>query len=131
MTNDMIPSKQTELATTIQQQGLAGVFQPLIREIHLFDTYVAGTTHLEDDSVLSAVQIDDKLTLRREDNKFDEHAILLLTGDNRKLGYIPEKDNLVFARLMDAGKLLTARVKKHEMKGSFHQITIGIFLVDF
>ncbi len=131
MTNGMIPSEQTELATTIQQRGLGEVFQPLIREIHLFDTWVAGTARLEDESVLSAVRIDDKLTLRREDSKFDEHAILLLTGDNRKLGYIPEKDNLVFARLMDAGKLLTARVRKHEMKGSFHQITIGIFLVDF
>ena len=49
----------------------------------------------------------------------------------RKLGYIPEKDNVVFARLMDAGKLLTAKVKHIEPKGSFRMINISIYLVDF
>ncbi|MBO4750863.1 MAG: hypothetical protein J5546_11160 [Lachnospiraceae bacterium] len=48
-----------------------------------------------------------------------------------KLGYVPEKDNVVFARLMDAGKLLIGKVTSHVMKGSFHQIAIGIYLVDF
>ena len=55
----------------------------------------------------------------------------LLTEAKRKLGYVPEKDNLIFARLMDAGKLLAARIKKIEKKGSFNQISIGIYLVDF
>ena len=66
-----------------------------------------------------------------EKNKFDENAILIYTEDRRKLGYIPEKDNLIFARLMDAGKLLAAKIKKIDKKGSFTQISIGIYLVDF
>ena len=37
----------------------------------------------------------------------------------RKLGYIPEKDNIVFARLMDAGKYLIAKIDRIEPKGSF------------
>ena len=49
----------------------------------------------------------------------------------RKLGYIPEKDNIVFARLMDAGKYLIAKIDRIEPKGSFRQINISIYLVDF
>ena len=49
----------------------------------------------------------------------------------KKLGYVPEKDNQIFARLMDAGKLLKAKITKIDKKGSFYQISIGIYLVDF
>ena len=49
----------------------------------------------------------------------------------KKLGYVPEKDNIIFARLMDAGKLLIERISKITKRGSFTQISIGIYLVDF
>ena len=62
---------------------------------------------------------------------FDDNAILINTENNKKLGYVPEKDNLIFARLMDAGKLLKARIRTIEKKGSFTQIGIGIYLIDF
>ena len=120
-----------ELAGLIQQQGLDGMLKPLIREIHLFDTRVAGTTHLADQSVLDEIVPGERLSLVRENNKFDDNAIVLYTEGRKKLGYVPEKDNVVFARLMDAGKRLTARVRNQEIKGSFHSITISIFLVDF
>ena len=55
----------------------------------------------------------------------------MLNGEKQKLGYVPEKDNIIFSRLMDAGKLLTAQVKKIEQKGGFRQISIGIYLIDF
>ena len=38
--------------------------------------------------------------------------------------------NNVFARLMDAGKLLKAKITAIDKKGSFTQISIGIYLVD-
>ena len=131
MANELSTQKTGELIRTIDQQGLDTILKPLIREIHLFDSFVAGTTHLEDQSVLETIQTGDKRTLQREANKFDDNAILLLTEDRRKLGYVPEKDNFIFARLMDAGKLLAARIAKIEKKGSFTQISIGIYLVDF
>lgn len=109
---------------------LGDLIKPMIREIHLFDSFVAGTTHLEDKSVLENVNVGDMLSMQREDNKFDSNAILILNADKKKLGYVPEKDNVVFARLMDAGKLLKAKVSKIEQKGSFTQISVGIFLVD-
>ena len=74
----------------------------------------------------------DKLILRREENKFDDKAIVILTENEKKLGYVPEKDNVVFSRLMDAGKLLTARITKiKKLSESYTQIGIDIYLVDF
>ncbi len=131
MSNELIEQKTGELVSTINQQGLGEMLKPLIKEIHLFDSYVAGTTYLKDTSVLEEIKVDDKLTLLREDNKFDKNAILLITESKKKLGYVPEKDNIIFARLMDAGKLLVAKIKKIQKKGTFTQISIGIFLVDF
>ena len=113
------------------EKGLSEMIKPLQKEIHLFDTYVAGTTYLKDKSVLETIAEEDRLSLQREDNKFDENAILVLTEKKEKLGYVPEKDNVVFSRLMDAGKLLVAKIKHIEKKGTFVQIRIGIYLVDF
>ena len=70
------------------------LIKPLIREIHLFDSYIAGTTHLKDKSVLETIQVGDVLNLQREDmNKYDSNAILVLNEEKKKLGYVPEKDN--------------------------------------
>ena len=123
--------KDTDLLTTITQTDLSDIIKPLVTEIHLFDTYVAGTSYLDDPGILDAIQIGDKLTLVREDNKFDDKAIVIRTKDGKKLGYIPEKDNMVFSRLMDAGKLLIAKINSHNVKGTFHSIGIGIYLVDY
>ena len=122
--------KEKDLVSLVQGNELGDLIKPMIREIHLFDSFVAGTTHLEDKSVLKNVNVGDMLSMQREDNKFDSNAILILNADKKKLGYVPEKDNVVFARLMDAGKLLKAKVSKIEQKGSFTQISVGIFLVD-
>ena len=114
-----------------QNHDLGEIIKPLQREIHLFDSFVAGTTHLQDSAVLDEIKVGDKLILSREKNKFDDNAIMILTESGKKLGYVPEKDNIVFARLLDAGKLLIARIAKIEEKGSFKQISIGIYLIDF
>ena len=113
-------------------QGLGDLIKPLTREIHLFDSFIAGTTYLKDPEVLKQAAIGDTLTLRRESsNRFDSNAILILNADGVKYGYVPEKDNMIFARLMDAGKLLAAKIKNIQPKGSFMMISIGIYLVDF
>ena len=129
MANEL--TKQEEgIVSLVQGQELGDIIKPLIREIHLFDSYIAGTAHLADKSVLDEIEVGDVLSLQREENKFDSNAILILNADGKKLGYVPEKDNIVFARLMDAGKLLKAKISKIAMKGTFKQISVGIFLVD-
>ena len=128
----LIKGEETKgLIAGLGEKGLGDVIKPLSREIHLFDTYIAGTTHLKDPSVLDAVKVDDRLILQREDNKYDDKAILVLNEDKKKLGYVPEKDNIVFSRLMDAGKLLSAKIKRIENRGSFRLISISIYLIDF
>ena len=131
MANELTTNQTGDLVLAMQQHELGELLQPLIREIHLFDSFVAGTTHLKDPSVLKEIKVGDRLTLRREDNKFDSNAILILTEEKKKLGYVPEKDNIIFARLLDAGKMLAAKIKGIEKKGSFTRIAIGIYLVDF
>ena len=131
MSNELMEHTGSELVSTISQQGIGEMLKPLIREIHLFDSYVAGTTHLEDQTVLDEIKVADKLSLLREDNKFDSNAIIIKTESQKKLGYVPEKDNIIFARLMDAGKMLAAKIKDIEKKGSFTKIASGIYLVDF
>ncbi len=131
MSNELVEQKTGELVSAINQQGIGELLKPLIREIHLFDSFVAGTTHLKDASVLEEIKVDDKLKLIREDNKFDSNAVMILTEDGKKVGYVPEKDNIIFARLMDAGKLLAAKITKISKRGTFYQISIGIYLVDF
>ena len=124
--------KNDDLAILTEAKGIGDVLKPLIKEIHLFDTYIAGTAYLKDNTDLDALEVGQKLTLKRENNKFDEKAIMLCTEDGRKIGYIPEKDNVIFSRLMDAGKLLSAKITEiKERRGDFWQISIGIYLVDF
>lgn len=123
--------KTENVVSLVENQGLDTILKPLVNEIYLFDSYVAGTTHLKDKTVLDTINEGDSLWLQRENNKFDDNAILILTEDKKKLGYVPEKDNIVFARLMDAGKLLKAKITKINKKGTFTQIAIGIYLVDF
>ena len=131
MANELTTNQTGELVLAMEQHEIGELLQPLIREIHLFDSFVAGTTHLSDPSVLEEIKVGDQLSLLRENNKFDSNAILILTADKKKLGYVPEKDNIIFARLLDAGKILAAKIKGIEKKGSFTKIAIGIYLVDF
>lgn len=130
MANELTERKENAVAT-IEARELGDIIKPLIKEIHLFDSFIAGTTHLEDSSVLEKIQVGDRLTLQRENNKFDDNAIMILTEDKKKVGYVPEKDNIIFARLMDAGKLLKGKITQIDQKGSFKKISIGIYLVDF
>lgn len=49
-----------------------------------------------------------------------------------KIGYVPEKDNAIFSRLMDAGKLLVAYITGMQKRSvDYQQISIVIYLVDF
>ena len=118
------------MVSLVQNKELGEIIKPLIKEIHLFDSFIAGTTHLDDKTVIDAAKEGDALSLRRENYKYDQNAILILNADGKKMGYVPEKDNIVFAKLLDAGKILKAKISSIKKKGSFTQISIGIYLVD-
>jgi hypothetical protein len=110
--------------------GNLAVPKPFARDIFLFDTYVAGTGYVEGIEDLEPhLHIDDKLDFFREpDNPHDARAIVVKNADGSKIGYIPKADNTIFSRLMDAGKLLFARIASKEMSGNWLNIEIKVYL---
>jgi len=130
MSHDLTIKKEG-LVTILDERGLGEVIKPLVTEIHLFDTYVAGTSHLKDTAPLYEIETGDKLTMQREENRYDDKAIVILDGKGRKLGYVPEKDNVIFSMLMDAGKLIITKVNTIKDMEYFMKISISIYLVDY
>ncbi len=112
-------------------ERLLDIISPLKQEIHLFDTYIAGLLSLPDPAVAGQIRPGDSLQLKREECLYDEFRINVVTSDGKKAGSIPEKDNVVFARLLDAGKQLTARVKDVNVIYDSPVISISIYLTDF
>lgn len=109
--------------------GLA-IPQPFERDIFLFDTHVAGTSHVEGIEELEPyMKVDDKLDFFREpENAYDRKAIVIKNADGVKIGYVPKADNAIFARLMDAGKLLFGKIVSKEMQGNWLKICIKVYL---
>ena len=112
------------------RNGEISIPKPFEKDIFLFDTYVAGTTHIEGIEELELhLNVDDRLAFFREpDNRYDKQAIVIKTVDGVKIGYVPKQDNVIFARLMDAGKLLFGKITSKEKKGSWVKIYIKVFL---
>jgi hypothetical protein len=123
--------RKEELTQFVEEKGSAPLLRPLVKEIELFDTFVSGASYSLTPETLAQLKLGDPLSLLREKNRFDDNAIALYTEKKEKLGYVPESDNVVFARLLDAGKLLKARISKIDKKGDFSVIAIKIYLVDF
>lgn len=100
------------------------------REIYLFDTHVAGTTHIEKiKSIEPLLKIGDKVNFYREPtNPHDPQAIRIETTGYQKIGYVPRADNVVFARLMDAGKNLYGKITSKEWQDDWLKVEIRIYL---
>lgn len=128
---DLIKSDGGGLVSLLHGKGgNLAIPKPFERDIFLFDTHVAGTSYIEGIEELEPhLQIDDKLDFFREpDNPHDNKAIVIKNADGVKIGYVPKADNVIFSRLMDAGKLLFARITSKEMAGNWLKIGIKVFL---
>lgn len=128
---DIIKNKGNDLISLFHRKGESlNLPKPFERDIFLFDTYVAGTTHVEGIKELEPyLTVNDKLSFFREpDNAYDKKAIMITNASGVKIGYVPKADNVIFSRLMDAGKLLFARISNKEMKGNWLKIDVKVFL---
>lgn len=129
--NDLINKDQGDLIQYLigKESGLT-IPKPFERDIYLFDTYVAGTTHIEGiEAIGASINKDDKLVFYREpDNINDPQAIRIETIKKEKIGYVPQQDNLIFSRLMDAGKSIFGKVIEKEQRGKWVKIKIKIYL---
>ena len=130
MKNEITKSNENKLVL-MADKNLSEALKPLSNEIHLFDTFVSGISNIEDKKIIKNLKIEDKLLLLREDKNYDSNNINIYTEDKVKIGFIPEKDNVVFARLMDAGKLLIGKINDINTGGFIPVISIGIYLVDY
>lgn len=131
MPNNELTTANKQALATLDNGSLSELIKPLTNEIHLFDTYISGLLQNKDNKLVKELKKGDCLKLIREVTKFDDLNINILTNDGKKIGYIPEKDNVIFARLMDAGKHLIAKITDISKKGMFPIISIGIYLIDY
>lgn len=127
---DLVKRNDTGIVSLLNHKGGLVLPQPFERDIFLFDTVVAGTSHVTGIEELEPfLTVGDKLDFFREpDNPFDKQAIVIKNANGVKIGYVPQADNIIFSRLMDAGKLLFGKITAKEMKGKWLKIEIGIYL---
>lgn len=119
----------------IEQQAMSPVSQPLTREILLLDVKLAGTRATpEMETLVKEMAPGTQLQLVRTPDG-DELAISVVYGTT-KVGIIPMEQNVVIARLMDAGKMLTCRVDRASVEHDFMsgrpwiRILVKIYLID-
>lgn len=129
--NDLVKKDQGNLIEYLinQETGL-DLPKPFERDIYLFDSHVAGTSHIDNiESIGEQIKDGDRLVFYREpDNETDPQAIRIETLTKEKIGYVPRQDNIIFSRLMDAGKVLFAKVVEKELLGKWLKIKIKIYL---
>lgn len=129
--SDIVKSNGSGLVGLMHsQKGGLTIPNPFEKDIFLFDSHVAGTSFIEGIEELEPhLKIDDRLDFFREpDNKYDKKAIVIKNKDGIKIGYVPRDDNVIFSRLMDAGKLLFGKITDKELKGNWLKINVKIYL---
>ena len=101
------------------------------REIRLARMHVAGTAYYDAEIVADRLRPGQLLALRRQpENRYDPLAIEVLGPEGHKLGYVPRQRNGMPARLIDAGKRLSARTESIVQRGSWLDIQISLYLDD-
>jgi len=131
--DELVKSKSGGIINLLHDKGgRLSIPKPFEREIYLFDTHIAGTSYIEGIEDLEPhLKIDDKLDFFREpENQYDDKAMVIKNADGVKIGYLPKADNVILSRLMDAGKLLFARITSKEKVENWLKITIKVFLHD-
>ena len=114
--------------TSLDEKGLP---KPFVREVELLNCNIAGTTFVDLDEIEPELKKHQLLMLIREPkNENDDKAILILTEDGQKLGYVPKKKNEVLSNLMDAGKLLFGRLNEKTWVDTWLKLDVQVFLRD-
>ena len=112
--------------------GANGALLPFAREIMLIECHIAGTQHHDARAMEPTLAPGALLVLQREPaNAHDALAIMIRTEAGALLGYVPRAKNEALARLMDAGKLLFARLEAKAWVGGWLRADIRVYLRDF
>ncbi len=111
MGNDLVVSGRNWL-----DLGRGAIPLPFKEDILLKECHVENSLMFDDLACnLDGIEVGDELVLRREpENAGNGFSILVLTGKGECLGRVPESCSEIPARLMDAGKLLYAKLMQKD-----------------
>ena len=129
MKNELITKKE-ELALKQEGGDIDALLKPLKKEILLFDGNLAGTYKLTDRTALLELKIGDRLKFRYNQSKYEQDEVRVFSSKGQ-VGYVPESDQIVFKRLLDAGKSLIGKVTKTDFSRGFPIVSFSIYLEDF
>ena len=116
------------IRTSLDKTGLP---KPFVQEVELLNCNIAGTTFLELEDIEPKLKKHQLLVLKREPkNEYDGNAILILTEDGQKLGYVPQEKNEVLSNLMDAGKLLFGKLNEKTWVDDWLKLDVQVYLRD-
>lgn len=123
--------------TQTQQLGLVGastlsVPMPFESKIVLFESIrVAGTSHAPDIDVTMGQMPDEaRLDLVREPGNQADGWAIRVEYDGKRIGYMPADKNDVLARLMDGGKTLGGELVSRELRGTWWNVHMEVYLID-
>ena len=125
MANELAVVEKNWLALAGQTKSLPVPFE---QTIFLTNCHVAGTEDV-DDILIKAKDVSkgsELVLCRKTKDAADERAVAVRTKDGVHLGYLPRRHSAVMARLMDAGKALSAKVVGKELECHWLDITVAI-----
>ena len=107
---------------------LKDIPMPFERTVFLAECNLAGTDEIDDMLVKTRdVEEGTMLTLRREKcDAQNMRAVAALTPRGDVVGYLPRRYSSIMARLMDAGKELTAKVNYKMLMNHWLDIEVTI-----
>ena len=116
------------IRTSLDKTGLP---KPFVQEVELLNCNIAGTTFIDLEDIEPKLKKHQLLVLKREPkNEYDDNAILILTEDGQKLGYVPQEKNEVLSNLMDAGKLLFGKLNEKTWVDNWLKLDVQVYLRD-
>jgi len=113
------------------EDKLDDFLKPFTSEVLLFTTKIANTFKVADKLPILNLKCSEELFFKLGHSKYEDNQIEIYTKENKIVGYVPEQDSVIFARLMDAGKRLGAKIKSISQSRTIPLIEIDIYLIDF
>ncbi len=106
----------------------------VMQRTYLFTCQLSGTTHVKDIGKKTLTMKEGKrINLKRDPkNEHDKNAIGVFNSVDDQIGWVPQKDNEMLARLMDAGKFLYGEVEtvKPVTKTGYLELSFKVYLCD-
>ena len=125
MANELAVIEKNWVSLGGQAQSLP---TPFGQTIFLAECHLAGTLEI-DDMLVKMQNVDEgtQVVLKRMAVDVEhKHAISVSTSAGVLIGYVPCRYSTVMARLMDAGKNLSAKVVGKELIGHWLDIAVSI-----